>query len=97
MLDGLPAWTAHLEYQELLSGPLLVKLCIEVICCFYLEPRIRLKPFTIQCRLKLAYAPVLGCCIVRPQLDQPNGDAATQHCATHLHREVTLTYSACPW
>jgi hypothetical protein len=48
MLDGLPAWTAHLEYQELLSGPLLVKLCIEVICCFYLEPRIRLKPFTIQ-------------------------------------------------
>jgi hypothetical protein len=47
-VDGLPAWTAHLEYQELLSGPLLVKLCIEVICCFYLEPRIRLKPFTIQ-------------------------------------------------
>jgi oligoribonuclease (3'-5' exoribonuclease) len=30
MLDGLPAWTAHFEYQELLSGLLLVKLCIEV-------------------------------------------------------------------
>jgi hypothetical protein len=48
MLVGLDAWTAHLEYQELLSGPLLVKLCIEVKCCFYLESRIRLKPFTIQ-------------------------------------------------
>jgi hypothetical protein len=30
MLDGLPAWTAHSEYQESLSGRLLVKLCIEV-------------------------------------------------------------------
>jgi hypothetical protein len=49
-LHGQPttAWTAHLEYQELLSGPLLVKLCIEETCCFYLEPRIRLKPFTMQ-------------------------------------------------
>jgi hypothetical protein len=30
MLDGLPAWTAHLKYQELFSGPLLVKHCMKV-------------------------------------------------------------------
>jgi hypothetical protein len=40
MLDGLPAWTAHSEYQESLSARLLVKHCIEVCCCLYLESRI---------------------------------------------------------
>jgi hypothetical protein len=45
MLDGLPAWTGHSEYQESLSGPFLVKHCIEVCCRLYLESRIRLNPF----------------------------------------------------
>jgi hypothetical protein len=36
MLDGLPAWTAHLEYQESLSGPLLVKHCMKVLCLLLL-------------------------------------------------------------
>jgi hypothetical protein len=42
MLDSLPAWTAHAEYQESLSGPLLVKHCIEVCCCFRLVSSNRL-------------------------------------------------------
>jgi hypothetical protein len=38
--------TAHLEYQDSLSGPLLVKHCMKYDVCYYLESRIRLKSFT---------------------------------------------------
>jgi hypothetical protein len=45
-----PAWTAHLEHQEVWAGPPPAKRCFEVRCCFGMEFR----SFTVSCQSRQA-------------------------------------------